>query len=358
MSPPSSPAVPRLTRPERRNVPAALTTWLQSRRPGNTWPVPAIAAAVAVLIGLGSVMNEGTQTVLAEVFMFVALAQSWNLIGGFTGYASFGQVAFFGAGAYTTGALMTDYRVAFWPALCAAVVVGALLGILAGVPLLRLRGHYFAIATLGLAAGMQEVVTNLGRLTGGGAGITIPAFGTKAPTPFPGNAAFYVYFLLTAGVSVALVLVISHSRLGYAMRAIHQDEDGAAAVGINTTAVKVAAFALSGAVAAAVGAFYGFQQVHFEPPQAFDANITVLMVIMVVLGGSGSVIGPVVGAVTIDLLSQFLRANAPPGYSPLLLGIIIVLAAVFFPQGIVPFMSDAWRQRKVSFLDNIRKYRL
>lgn len=343
--------------PGRHRRSEALRGWARSRRLSNAWPVPVLAAATVVLLLLGSLADEGTQAVLAAVFMFVALAQSWNLIGGFTGYASFGQVAFFGIGAYTAAVLMTDYRLSFWPGLAAAIVVGTVFAVIVGIPLLRLRGHYFAIATLGVVAGMQELVNNLGSLTKGGEGITIPVFGSRAPTPFPGNAAFYGYFLLTAAVTTALVITLSHSRLGYAMRAIHQDEAGAAAVGINTTRVKVVAFALSGAIAAAVGAFYGFQQVNFSPPQVFDANITVLMVIMVVIGGSGSVVGPIVGAVGIELLSQQLRVIAP-GYGTLVLGAIIMAAVIFFPQGIVPFLTDVWRQRRLSFLDNIRKYRL
>ncbi len=351
-------AVGAVIQPGRRRHPAAAVgNWARSRRLGNSWPVAAIAAAVVLLLLVQAAIPQGTQSLLATAFLYVALAQSWNLIGGFTGYASFGQVVFYGVGAYTTGVMLTQYHIGFWATLPAAIFVGILLAVVAGIPLLRLRGHYFAIATLGLATGVGEIVTNLGGLTGGGAGITIPAFGKGAPTPYPGDAAFYVYFLLLAAITVVFVRTLARSRFGFAMRAVHQDEDAAAAVGINTTWVKVVAFALSGAIAAAAGAFSGFKTIQFYPTDVFDAGITVQMVIMVLIGGSGSVAGPIVGAVGLTLLTNFLQ-TALPGYSLLALGAIIVLVVILFPQGIIGFFSDAWKQRRVSLMDNIRRYRL
>lgn len=351
--------------PEVRGLPArvpaegpgsALLTWGRTRRPKNAWPLPAIALVVIALLVVQGGLSGGTQRVLISVFMFVALAQAWNLIGGFTGYASFGQVAFFGIGAYTTAVLMSQHHTSFWLALPVAVVVGTVVAVALGLPLLRLKGHYFAIATLGVAAGLQEVVNNLG-ITGGGTSITIPAFGNAAPTTFPGNHAFYLYFLVLAAFSVALCLTLSRGRLGFAMRAVHQDEDSAAAAGINTTFIKVTAFALSAAVCAAVGAFAGFQLISFYPDTVFSADITILMIVMVVIGGSGSILGPVVGAVGLELLYQYLLTNAP-GYSLLILGVVIIAVVVFFPQGIVPFFREALTMRHLSFLENVKKYRL
>jgi branched-chain amino acid transport system permease protein len=289
--------------------------------------------------------------------MFIALAQAWNIIGGYTGYASFGQVVFFGLGAYATAVLMTSYHVSFWLAMPAAVVVGAAFAVLIGLPLLRLRGHYFAIATLGSAEGAREVVNNATPVTGGGLGITIPTFGGNVPTAYFGKPGFYVAFLLLAAASIALTAVLARSRFGYAMVAVHEDEDAAASVGINTTRVKVAAFAVSGAIVACVGAFYAFQQIEFYPTDVFDSSFTVLMVIMVVIGGSGSIVGPLVGAGGLELLSQYLRQNLET-YNQLVFGLIIVLVVVFFPQGLFNYFRDAWRTRQFSVLDNIRRYRL
>jgi branched-chain amino acid transport system permease protein len=334
-----------------------LLRWVRSRTMANSWPVLLGAGGLLALVGLQQVIEPGTQRLLASVFMFVALAQAWNIIGGYTGYASFGQVAFFGLGAYTVAVLMANYNVSFWIALPAAILVGVAFAVVVGVPLLRLRGHYFAIATLGAAEGAKEVITNLTGLTGGGGGITIPTFGENSPTPYLGKPGFYLAFLIVAAASIAIAATLARSRFGYAMVALHQDEDAAASVGINTTRVKVVAFGLSGAIVACVGAFYGFQQIEFYPTDVFDSSFTILMVIMVVIGGSGSIVGPLVGAVGLELLAQFLRINLG-AYNQLIFGAIIVVVVVFFPQGVVNFFRDAWRTRHVSILDNVRRYRL
>ena len=201
---------------------------------------------------------ESEQRTLASVFMFVTLAQGWNLIGGFAGYPSFGNVVFFGLGGYTTAVLMAKAGAGFWITVPAAAAVGLGFAVLMGIPILRLKGHYFAIATLGVAEGMREVVINLDGLTGGNKGITVPAVGTEATTSYPGNTGFYFYFLTLAVATVFMVWMVSRSRFGYALRAISQDEDAAAAAGINTTRAKIAAFALSGMVTALAGAIFPF----------------------------------------------------------------------------------------------------
>jgi len=330
--------------------------WLRSRTLANSWPVLAGVAAFAAMLGLQQLIAPGTQRLLTTVFMFVALAQAWNIIGGYTGYASFGQVAFFGLGAYIVAVLMNSYHVSFWLSLPVAISGGVIFAVVIGVPLLRLRGHYFAIATLGAAEGLREVINNM-TITGGGAGITIPTFGAAAPTPYFGKEGFYLAFLILAALSVAISALLARSRFGYSMVGVHQDEEAAGAVGINTTYVKVTAFAVSGAIVGAVGAFYAFQQIEFYPTDVFDASFTVLMVIMVMIGGSGTILGPLVGAVGLELLSQFLRINLGT-LNQLIFGAIIVLVVVFFPQGVVVFAREAWRSRRLSILDNIRRYRL
>jgi branched-chain amino acid transport system permease protein len=302
-------------------------------------------------------LTSSEQRTVAGVFMFVALAQGWNLIGGFAGYPSFGNVVFFGLGGYTTAILMAKADAAFWLALPAAAAVGVLFAVLMGIPILRLRGHYFAIATLGVAEGMREVVVNVDGLTGGNSGITVPAVGAQAVTSYPGNTGFYFYFLVLALAAIAVVWVVSRSRFGYGLRAIAQDEEAAAAAGINTTRTKIAAFALSGLITAMAGAIYAFQQVTIYPPRMFDVDITVLMVVMAVIGGSGTVIGPVIGAVALQFLSEWLRTHYTDLHT-FIFGAIIVLAVVLLPMGAVSFARDSWARRRFALLDTIRTYRL
>jgi len=313
--------------------------------------------AVVAALGMQSQLYSGQERTVAAIFMFVALAQAWNLIGGFAGYASFGQVAFFGVGGYSTAAAMSHWHLSFWVSLLLSGCVAALFAALIGVPLLRLKGHYFAIATLGVAEGMREVVTNLPGLTGGGAGITLPTVGNNATTAYLGNDGFYLLFLALAALSVLVGGVVARNKFGYALRAINQDEDAAAAMGINTTRMKVLTFALSGFITGLVGATYAFQQVTIFPERLFDVDITVLMIIMVVIGGSGTVLGPLLGAVALQFLSEYLRQHFTNLHT-FILGAIIIIAVILIPQGAVNYVREARRTKEFSLLANVRRYRL
>ncbi|WP_433468092.1 branched-chain amino acid ABC transporter permease [Spirillospora sp. CA-128828] len=328
----------------------------RGRRPG--W-LPWAAGAVAVLaaLGLQSQLYTGQERTVTTVFMFVTLAVAWNLIGGFTGYACFGQVGFFGLGAYTTVVLMVHGDLSFWIAWPVSAAVGAVFAAVIGLPLLRLKGHYFAVATLGVAEGLRELVTNVPRWTGGGAGITIPSTGDRAPTLWLGNDGFYLLFLGLGTAAALVAALISRGRTGYALRAINQDEDAAAAMGVNTTWAKTVAFGVSAALTGAAGSAYAFQQVTIYPERLFDVNITVLMVVMVVIGGSGTVSGPILGALGIAVVSEYLRQHFPQMHS-LTLGALIIVAVVLLPQGLVDFVRDAVRTRDFSLLSNVRRYRL
>ena len=321
--------------------------------------VPWGAGVLALLFcfGLQTQLYTGQERTVTTIFMFVALASAWNLIGGFAGYASFGQVVFFGLGGYTTAVLMEHAGVSFWISMVISGVGAAVFGALIGLPLLRLRGHYFAIATLGVAEGTREVVTNLDDLTGGGAGITLPTVGEESVTDYIGNDGFYVLFLLLAAFAVVVAGLVSRSKFGFALRAIHQDEEAAASLGINTTRTKVLTFALSGFITGLVGASYAFQQVTIFPQRLFEVEITVLMVVMVVIGGSGTVLGPIVGAVGLQYLSEYLRRNYTD-YHIFILGAIIIVVVILLPQGVVNYVREGWRNRDFSLLANVRRYRL
>lgn len=339
--------------------------------PPGTTPAPPRAArswrawlpwgiGLVALIGafvLQSQLFTGQERTATTIAMFVALATAWNLTGGYVGYTSFGQVGFFGLGGYTTAVLMTHGHLSFWLAMPAAGLLTGLFAAVIGAPLLRLKGHYFAVATLGVAEGLREVVTNTGALTGGGAGITIPTVDADAPTLWLGNDGFYVLFVLIAFVSVAAVGVLVRSRAGYALRAIHQDEDAAAAMGVNVTVVKNIAFAVSAAMTGAIGSAYAFQQVTIFPERLFDVDITVLMVVMVVLGGAGTVLGPIIGAVAVAFVSEWLRQHYTEVHN-FVLGAVIIIAVVLLPQGVTSYVRDAVRERRWSLLGNLRRYRL
>ena len=317
----------------------------------------ACVVAIAAALAAPAVADDAMLRTLAGVFMFAGLASAWNIIGGFSGYASFGNVVFFGLGGYTVAVLMVHARWDFWIALPVAVAIGAGYAALVGLPVLRLRGHYFAIATLGVAEGTREVVLNLPDLTGGGAGISLPVLGAQAVTTSPGNTGFYYLFLAAMGVAVAVAFAVSRSRFGYALAAIHDDEQAAAATGINTTRAKLAAFALSGALTALIGALFAFQQVAIYPERLFSVEITVLMVAMAVIGGLGTVVGPVIGAVGLQLLAEYLRQRYL-GLHLIVFGSLVVAVVVLMPEGLVSTASQAWRERRLGLLDTVRRYRV
>lgn len=324
-------------------------------RRGAPWFAGMIAVIAA--FGLQSQIYSGQERTITTVFMFVALAQSWNLIGGYAGYACFGQVVFFGVGGYTTAVLMVHAGMSFWLAFALSGIGAGVFGMVIGPPLLRLKGHYFAIATLGVAEGMREVVTNIPSLTGGGAGTSVPTVGPNAVSAYLGNDGFYVLFLAIAVGAVIIVGIVSTSRFGFALRAIEQDEDAAASMGVNTTRTKVLTFGLSGSIAGLCGASYAFQQVTIFPERLFDVDITVLMVIMVIIGGSGTVLGPLLGAIGLQYLSEWLRQNYTSAHT-FILGAVIIVAVVLVPQGVVTYVRQAFRDREFSLLANVRRYRL
>jgi branched-chain amino acid transport system permease protein len=315
---------------------------------GRAWVSPALgAAAVAILAAAPGLVSPFLVQFLINLFMLAILAESWNIIGGFTGYASFGNVAFFGIGAYTTGVLMTRVGVPFLLALPAAGIVALVFAALVGMPILRLKGHYFAIATLGVAETMREVVYNLG-FTGKGTGLVLPIL--RSPLPF---------FYLMLGILVAVTLVnwwLSRSRFGFGLIAIREDEDAAAVMGINTPLYKTIAFALSGAFTGLAGGVYAYWITFIDPEAVFQVTMTVQLIIMAVFGGTGTVLGPLLGSLVLASISDWLSTHLV-ALAELAYGVVIILVVVFMPKG----LSDLLRQRPFSlryFVRNLREYRI
>jgi len=307
---------------------------------GRRWPWWPVATAVMALgvLALGSVLAPSGRRDVERVMLFVVLAESWNLIGGFAGYISLGQVAFFGLGGYTTGVLMARAHWSFPLALGMGAAVAGLVAWLLGPPLLRLRGAYFAIASLGIAEGLSELATNLGRLTGGGAGLTIPAFGRLAPTAYPGSAVFFVAFWALGVTSVVVVALTSRTRLGFGLRAIREDEGAAASLGVRTGRAKTLALVISAVLAALGGGLWAFQSVVIFPDRVFALSTTVLVIAMVVLGGSGTVLGPVVGAALLEGTADLARGSTPGG-TEMVLGLAIVAIVLFVPDGVLGILG-------------------
>lgn len=283
-----------------------------------------------------------------NALILATLAQSWNIIGGYTGYPSFGNSVFYGLGAYGTAIAMAHFHLPFAAGLALGAALAVSFALVLGLPVLRLRGHYFAIATLGLAEVMTAIVSNLG-IAGRNVGLVLPLL--------RGDALFFelaLGLLLCATLTVAW---LSRSRFGFGLIAIRENEEAATAMGIDTTRYKALAFALCSVFAALAGGIHAYWITYLDPDSAFDIALNVKMIIMAVLGGPGTVFGPVLGALLLSGISEVL-ASRITSLASLFFGVVIVVAIVFMPRGladlILRFREAGWRY----FRDNVRAHRL
>ena len=269
--------------------------------------------------------------------MYVVLALSWNIISGFTGYTSFGHVAFYGIGAYACAILVADHHWHWIASLGVAAAVAALVAVAIGYPVLRLKGPYFAIAMLGAAEGTRVIATVWDGLTHGGLGISLPSAETSIET--------YYAMLVLVVVTVVVAYTIGHSRFGIRLNAIREDEVAAEALGINATVYKLAAFALSAVFPAVAGGIQAYKVLYIDPPSVFFVQITIAMALMSMLGGKGTVIGPIVGAVLLYAAQEATWVNFPTAHL-IAYGLFIILVARFLPRGLVGFAVDRGWVRK------------
>lgn len=260
-----------------------------------------------------------------QLFVFMALAYSWNIIGGYAGYTHFGQVSFFGVGAYV-GALMSlaGYHWLFG-ALCAGLA-GALMALVLGGTMLRLKGSFFAIGMFGLARVCESLALGFDNITQGGTGLYLTPLDDMRP----------LYFTLAAIAFGLLYLTyrLDNSRTGLQLLAIREDEDAADALGVRTTRLKVGAFVASAIAPAAVGALYASYLAFIDPVTAFAPVTELTTIAMVLLGGLGTVLGPLVGALLLSVVNELLWSRFPELYLGLV-GLAVVAAVLFMPRGIV-----------------------
>ena len=317
-------------------------------RRGGAWPGAAPLPLVLALAGLAAalvfpaVATGYWVRVFSNIFMFAAMAQSLNIMAGFAGYADFGNPVFFGVGAYGTALLTTKAGLPVVPAVITGALLAAALASLMGLPLLRLRGHYFAIATIGVLEGTREVVANA-PILGGGLGITLPLF--PAPPEVFYRIIYYIMFGLMLGYT-GVARWLSRSKFGYALRAIKADEEAAAVMGVATTRYKVRAWLLSAFCSGMVGGVYAYWVNFIEPPIVFDIMTSVKVWLIMLLGGAGTVLGPLAGSAILELLQAIIWGRFQRGHM-LILGAVIVLVVLFMPAGFVDLVRKRFSPRLV-----------
>ena len=307
-----------------------------------------LALVVAALAALPWIGNTVLVQFGINVLLLATLAQGWNIIGGYTGYPSFGNSVFYGLGAYGVAIAMVQYQLPFWAGMLIGLGLGVAFAGLLGMAVLRLKGHYFAICTLGLALVMAAIVSNL-EIAGSNIGLVLPLH--------RGEVLFYELALGLLVLATLTIFWLSRSRFGAGLIAIRENEEGAAVLGVNTTLYKILAFMLSAAFTALAGGIYAYYITFIDPAGVFDVVLNVKMIIMAVFGGPGSVLGPVIGAFVLSGISEVL-ATKVTSIASMFFGLVIVVAVVFMPRGIVHLVRHARQTGWSYFIGNVRTHRL
>lgn len=302
-----------------------------------------IIAAIVVFILLPNFISGYYVRLFTAIFMYATVAQGFNLMSGYMGYLPFGNVMFFGIGAYVTAILMAR-GFPFIGAIPLAALAAVIVSIILGFPVLRLRGHYFAIATIGMNGAILSVVKNATDITGGAMGTTLPII-AKAP-----GIVYNYFYLGMFGLMVITTLAmyfIVHSKFGYAIRSIKANEEAANSMGINTTYTKVSAWAISALFTSIAGALYGYWMSFIAPDEVFDVMISVNTIVMMLIGGGGTVLGPIIGAFIIETVSEFTWSGFME-YHLAALGIATIVIVFFVPRGVIGTLGDWMQSRKIA----------
>ena len=317
------------------------------RKPSSYLPGVPVLAGYAVLFALGLLL-PGKWQLISQLAFYCALGQAFNLFMGMTGYVDFGYVAFLGVGTYGMALAISgfyDSGLGFGiviAGLVLAAVMGCLLSLAVGAVALRLRGAYFAIATIGVNEGFRYLIEGT-RMWNGSDGIIFSgqlrkAFGRETASALSTFWADVMVFGV-ALLAATLTLIYIRNKVGYALTALREDEDAAKVMGINVTRYKLIAFITSAVLAALLGAVaWALKLTYVYPPDVFEIHYTVEAIIIVLLGGAGTLLGPIVGGLIYGLAKYYLAITLP-GFQLLIFAPIIIVIIVAFPDGIVGFVN-------------------
>jgi branched-chain amino acid transport system permease protein len=303
--------------------------------------VLALLALVPVLTTSNVVLNF-----LVSTLLIALVGQGWNLLGGYGGQYSFGHAAFFGTGAYVTAVLQMRYGVNAWFGFVIAVAAGALVGAIIGAMSFRsgLKGSYFALVTLAFAE-VLRIIASVAPITGAGVGTLIKLDLRPEAFQFQSRVPFYFIALALVAASLIIVRLIEDSRFGAYLVAIRENEDAAKALGVDVNAVKLAAMTVSAAITAAGGGFYAQYFLFVDSGIAYGPWISVEALLAPIIGGVGTVFGPLLGALVVKTLGEVAKlvTGDAPGLDLVIYGGVLVLVVAFAPRGIAGLIVDARR---------------
>jgi branched-chain amino acid transport system permease protein len=312
--------------------------------------VKALAPILVALALLAAVPLVTTSNVVLNFLVFALLialvGQGWNLLGGYGGQYSFGHAAFFGTGAYVTAVLQVRFGLNAWPAFALGIVSGAAVGAVIGALVFRsgLRGSYFALVTLAFAE-VLRIVASVAPITGAGVGTLVKLDLRWQALQFQSRVPFYFIILALVAVSLVLIHVVERTRFGAWLVAVRENEDAAAALGVDATLVKIGAMTLSAAIAAAGGCFYAQYYLFIDAGIAYGPWISIEALLAPIVGGVGTVFGPLLGALVVKSLGEATKilAGDAPGLDLVIYGSVLVLVVAFAPRGIAGVLADLRR---------------
>lgn len=319
------------------------------------WVFPSVALVVfAVLAPMGYLSGLGLVTTLTAILFYVVVAQGWNLLGGYGGYLNFGAAVFVGSGAYMAAWLNNTWEWPVWFTLIPGAIAAVAVSVIVGIATLKLRSHYFAIFTLVLTFLAVTVIKNVPAL-GGAIGLFISV---DADLSSRDLAAMFFYLMFGLAILATVVAyLVENSNFGYALRAISEDEPAAQVLGVKTVSVKLRALVIGAAFGGLAGAAWAFFTGYIEPTGAFNLKIALDIVLVCVIGGLGSWLGPLIGSFIVVGLEQFLRVTLPgvdlfgmglPNETNrLVLGVILIIFALFIRRGIMGLVTKK-RGRQIS----------
>ena len=314
----------------------------RSRRDRRLWYVMLIVLVLLPLIP-GPLQGPFAQHVLVSILLFACMSQAWNILGGYCGQVSFGHSVFFGIGAYGTGMAVVTYGLAPWPGVIAGAFLAMIVAIAMSYPCFRLKGHYFAIATFAIV----EIFNRLFMVwdwVGGAMGLDYPIIeeGWKNFMWFQSKTQYYYGAFVLFLIIFSFVRWMEANKLGYYMKAVRDGQEAAESLGVNSTSVKLTAIAISAFLAALCGAFFVQYNLRVDPPMVMSLDMSMRFVLITILGGLGTLWGPLLGAAILIPLQEYTRAiwgGLGGGVDLIIFGILIIVIVIRQPKGVMGFIS-------------------
>jgi len=285
------------------------------------------------------------------IFMHAVMAQSWNIIAGMSGQISLGHGVFFGIGAYSSSFLYVQYGVSPWISIFIGMAFSALVAVLIGIPMLRLKGHYFAIATLLIGISFQ-IVFQRWEFVGAASGIWMPLTEGNSWLALQfhdSKTPYYYIFLLFFVVTFFLVWLLSRSKIGFRLRAVRDDYQAALSLGINVSKYKIIAYVISAIVMAPMGSLFAQYILIVDPDRVFNFEISIIVLLITVLGGVGNIWGPLIGAAILIPISEYSRiylGGTGGAVDLIFYGLILMLICIFRPAGLISLVPKHILERQ------------